>query len=64
MFQSTLPVWGGTLASVSGNRCKMFQSTLPVWGGTHFSHPAAWIFNVSIHPPRVGRDALIGIPVR
>ena len=39
-----------------------FQSTLPVWGGTHFSHPATWIFNVSIHPPRVGRDHCWGTP--
>ena len=39
-----------------------FQSTLPVWGGTVYApdaYPAGWI---SIHPPRVGRDA--GKPLR
>ena len=34
-FQSTLPVWGGTLPSgFSMAFSMMFQSTLPVWGGT------------------------------
>ena len=36
----------------------MFQSTLPVWGGTDDAIVCenAWVY-VSIHPPRVGRDA-------
>ena len=34
-FQSTLPVWGGTLHfEVSTAGGYLFQSTLPVWGGT------------------------------
>ena len=56
-FQSTLPVWGGTTtACFSTETARTFQSTLPVWGGTHFPHSAAWVFDISIHPPRVGRD--------
>ena len=40
VFQSTLPVWGGTLKR--GDRVELipgFQSTLPVWGGTQPSPP-------------------------
>ena len=48
-FQSTLPVWGGTLPSgFSMAFSMMFQSTLPVWGGTPFfcRLPATrWRFN-------------------
>ena len=35
VFQSTLPVWGGT-GTPDGERAAaaLFQSTLPVWGGT------------------------------
>ena len=38
IFQSTLPVWGGT-KPVCGRAYyyDVFQSTLPVWGGTCFS---------------------------
>ena len=34
VFQSTLPVWGGTRLQVMESRNILFQSTLPVWGGT------------------------------
>ena len=55
-FQSTLPVWGGTVGWRWSRKRLQFQSTLPVWGGTGRVRPGdcgAW---VSIHPPRVGRD--------
>ena len=34
LFQSTLPVWGGTGWLVECQPKQTFQSTLPVWGGT------------------------------
>ena len=34
MFQSTLPVWGGTYQKQYFRGGSRFQSTLPVWGGT------------------------------
>ena len=34
VFQSTLPVWGGTQSGVNDWFPSVFQSTLPVWGGT------------------------------
>ena len=34
IFQSTLPVWGATLASLNRRSEQQFQSTLPVWGAT------------------------------
>ena len=33
-FQSTLPVWGGTLLASTRETMELFQSTLPVRGGT------------------------------
>ena len=58
-FQSTLPVWGGTLPSgFSMAFSMMFQSTLPVWGGTAVHRlDVGGGPGVSIHPPRVGRDS-------
>ena len=103
VFQSTLPVWGGTLYFLPGISCfskcfnppspcgeglststfcispccsfnppspcgegpgmpetvikiDMFQSTLPVWGGTLGAWDVEHHIEVSIHPPRVGRD--------
>ena len=57
-FQSTLPVWGGTCSSSSFTSMdSRFQSTLPVWGGTFGCLPVVGFHVVSIHPPRVGRDA-------
>ena len=34
-FQSTLPGWGATAATVRGGKGRIFQSTLPGWGATH-----------------------------
>ena len=57
-FQSTLPVWGGTIAGPeSSSASDRFQSTLPVWGGTWFFVAGGGYRWISIHPPRVGRDA-------
>ena len=58
-FQSTLPVWGGTHCFSSFFVGSRFQSTLPVWGGTFLLHSKAVHVGVSIHPPRVGRDAVV-----
>ena len=55
-FQSTLPVWGGTGDALAMDVRKGFQSTLPVWGGTRSRCQAGRKSEVSIHPPRVGRD--------
>ena len=56
-FQSTLPVWGGTLRkSAPPTSHGLFQSTLPVWGGTDNSDRYSLYNPISIHPPRVGRD--------
>ena len=57
-FQSTLPVWGGTHSSSSVRPVAVFQSTLPVWGGTNIVYQIDYNQNISIHPPRVGRDTL------
>ena len=37
-----------------------FQSTRPVWGGTKQIVVQQHIVVISIHPPRVGRDDVIG----
>ena len=56
-FQSTRPVWGATapLGGIYGNY--MFQSTRPVWGATLYHRRDYPRDEVSIHAPRVGRDA-------
>ena len=55
-FQSTLPVWGATVANKSCAQFGLFQSTLPVWGATK-GHPAYHHDSqISIHAPRVGSD--------
>ncbi len=55
-FQSTLPVWGGTLFFIATTNSCEFQSTLPVWGGTTPWQQSERFSSISIHPPRVGRD--------
>ena len=35
----------------------LFQSTLPAWGGTVDGERKDLSAKISIHPPRVGRDA-------
>ena len=57
-FQSTLPVWGGTYQVFGCLRAGAFQSTLPVWGGTLACTRNDISGQISIHPPRVGRDRL------
>ena len=60
-FQSTLPVWGGTVHLFPALPAEpVFQSTLPVWGGTTYDLAVLSWNNVSIHPPRVGRDQCSG----
>ena len=56
-FQSTLPVWGATLRTITRTqKSTLFQSTLPVWGATA-GVPASNIdILISIHAPRVGSD--------
>ena len=56
-FQSTLPVWGGTIVACGYMMISIFQSTLPVWGGTGLLFQLIHGANISIHPPRVGRDS-------
>ena len=36
---------------------KKFQSTRPAWGETHLHQVAHAAVSISIHSPRVGRDA-------
>ena len=59
-FQSTLPVWGATIAAaVLGLLLAQFQSTLPVWGATGLpAQPPAHLRGISIHAPRVGSDLI------
>ena len=56
-FQSTLPAWGETEARAAVEGSLKFQSTLPAWGETGRRF-ASWITAIiSIHSPRMGRDA-------
>ena len=56
-FQSTRPVRGGTLPEKpKGKNTGKFQSTRPVRGGTHSSKAQKDSRQISIHPPRAGRD--------
>ena len=50
MFQSTIPVWGGTKSQRDLDLGQMFQSTLPVWGGTIWSFPPRRALQ-SFNPP-------------
>ena len=56
LFQSTHPVWGGTIGAKIGIPGLVFQSTHPVWGGTLYSEADVLRYIISIHPPRVGWD--------
>ena len=55
-FQSTRPVRGGTCTSTITFSCFLFQSTRPVRGGTPAAATEAEHKQISIHPPRAGRD--------
>ena len=57
-FQSTFPVWGGTPYSPENCYFGLFQSTLPARGGTGGFLLSIVVFEISIHPPRKGRDIL------
>ena len=57
MFQSTRPVWGATYLCNSVLDLLVFQSTRPVWGATCYMPLFFTNTKVSIHAPRVGRDA-------
>ena len=59
-FQSTLPAWGETTRIRSESiRQKRFQSTLPAWGETQFLNQCVHHATISIHSPRMGRDAAL-----
>ena len=56
-FQSTLPARGGTASKNPQKPAEpTFQSTLPARGGTGGFLLSIVVFEISIHPPRVGRD--------
>ena len=40
-----------------------FQSTRPVRGGTLLDRPHEFAYNISIHPPRAGRDGFSKFPI-
>ena len=56
LFQSTLPVRGGTRQRTPLINSWRFQSTLPVRGGTQRIQSVRAAAVISIHPPREGRD--------
>ena len=56
-FQSTRPVWGATWDQITDMAAAVFQSTRPVWGATMVCHHYHRSLLISIHAPRVGRDA-------
>ena len=57
LFQSTRPVWGATTATTPRGSSGIFQSTRPVWGATVREVVNLKTLYISIHAPRVGRDA-------
>ena len=57
LFQSTRPVWGATFLLCATVGWRKFQSTRPVWGATLEGCLRRRCCTVSIHAPRVGRDA-------
>ena len=60
VFQSTLPVWGGTKGEPTRRpKADRFQSTLPARGGTKLNGSTIVKTLISIHPPREGRDTPI-----
>ena len=66
VFQSTRPAWGATKLVIVVANLLQFQSTRPAWGATLLSQPLHRANMVSIHAPRVGRDArsfVISLPL-
>ena len=57
VFQSTLPVWGGTgYMMISMNKTLKVSIHPPRVGRDNYGKFASLASSVSIHPPRVGRD--------
>ncbi len=61
-FQSTLPAWGETTVRTTDDYCYGFQSTLPAWGETRPAPGLPARPTISIHSPRMGRDAISSEP--
>ena len=57
VFQSTLPAWGETISLQFLTAKDKFQSTLPAWGETALAPARPDLDAISIHSPRMGRDA-------
>ena len=55
-FQSTLPVWGGTIFPQAQGKNTVISIHPPRVGRDVDQHPLAYPQGISIHPPRVGRD--------
>ena len=64
IFQSTRPVRGATRVHGCGLVRSTFQSTRPVWGATLRLLLRLLRLLISIHAPRVGRDATFPIQWR
>ena len=60
IFQSSHPGWGGTRTIANKARQTLFQSSHPGWGGTSHPHSLRLFALISILPPWVGWDFLIG----
>ena len=56
-FQSAHPVRGATFFGFRILPAPLFQSTRPVWGATVCALKKIFAAGISIHAPRVGRDA-------
>jgi len=56
-FQFTRPAWGATGVDQASAASAKFQFTRPAWGATCGMDYVTFQVNVSIHAPRVGRDA-------
>ena len=57
VFQSTRPAWGATLKTAVAAGAVGFQSTRPAWGATNDLGRTCRTEAISIHAPRMGRDA-------
>ena len=55
-FNPPAPCGAGRVCKFEERWRKQFQSTRPVWGGTIATIGTAAVIEISIHPPRVGRD--------
>ena len=56
-FQSTLPVWGGTLRPGDDLLAQVISIHPPRVGRDHVYSALYDLIYISIHPPRVGRDS-------